>query len=751
MPEYLAPGVFVEETSFRSKSIEGVSTSVAGIVGPARYGPLRGRPEVVTSFGEFRRTFGDDRALALVPATGGDRRDVENHTAHAARAFFDNGGKQLYVVRTAGAVNEFPSANARLPLPAALDLPNGYARLQARFPGAYGNFHLEVRWRDRESLLQAETVAAPADLTPLFVRIGAVPPAAIGANPPAGLPANDVALVGAARARVAQNGERSLEIELAHAEVVDLATNQPVAGLAGTLTVNVTPDVARTLLMVHAFVRRPARAGAGVFPVALDLRGLAPAALEPLLGRHLGAGRTPRLLVGTCDGARIAFPAALNNLLDPLDPPPAAGQPALGATLANALDLPATLLAAMAPGAVLLTALPLRFDLDVRVGGADGEVVYTFADVALDPAAARNLAAALPETPARSGDAREMPVFARLGLGAIAAADQAGALALSLWRQFDGALAAARAPRFVVALAGGDDGAEPVAQDYAGESDEQLGSTGLVALEEVEDVSIVMAPAAAADPGQHAGVVLAMQSHCRKMRYRVGVVDSERGMSFNDVRDLRNQFSDDRLALYYPWVVVPDPNRAGSELLLPPAGFVAGTYARTDVARGVHKAPANEVVFGALRFEVAINKFQQELLNPESVNCLRSFPRLGHRIWGGRTLGADPEWRYVNVRRYFLFLERSIDKSTQWVVFEPNGERLWSNVRDTVEAFLFNEWKEGHLLGSSPKEAYFVRCDRTTMTQNDLDNGRLICLVGVAPLRPAEFVIFRVGQKTADA
>ena len=146
-----------------------------------------------------------------------------------------------------------------------------------------------------------------------------------------------------------------------------------------------------------------------------------------------------------------------------------------------------------------------------------------------------------------------------------------------------------------------------------------------------------------------------------------------------------------------------------------------------------------------------VNKAQQELLNPEGINCFRYYEGRGMRLWGARTMSSDPEWKYVNVRRYFAYLEHSIDKGTQWAVFEPNGERLWANVRRTIEDFLFNEWQMGALLGDKPEKAYFVRCDRSTMTQNDLDNGRLVCLIGVAPLKPAEFVIFRIGQWTADA
>ena len=165
----------------------------------------------------------------------------------------------------------------------------------------------------------------------------------------------------------------------------------------------------------------------------------------------------------------------------------------------------------------------------------------------------------------------------------------------------------------------------------------------------------------------------------------------------------------------------------------------------------MHKAPANEVVRGALRFEPSVNFGQQELLNPIGVNCLRLLNGRGLRVWGARTISSDPEWKYLNVRRYFNYLGASIDRGTQWAVFEPNGELLWANVRGTIGDFLYNEWRNGALLGTKPEEAFFVRCDRTTMTQNDLDNGRLICLIGVAVVKPAEFVIFRIGQKTADA
>ena len=156
-------------------------------------------------------------------------------------------------------------------------------------------------------------------------------------------------------------------------------------------------------------------------------------------------------------------------------------------------------------------------------------------------------------------------------------------------------------------------------------------------------------------------------------------------------------------------------------------------------------------VRGVLRFSRNVNKGEQDVLNPEGINCLRFFEGRGYRVWGARTISSDPEWTYINVRRLFIYLEHSIDRATQWAVFEPNNEELWLKIRLTIEGFLYDVWRSGALLGARPEDAYFVRCDRTTMSQSDLDNGRLICLIGVAPTKPAEFVIFRIGQWTADA
>jgi len=228
------------------------------------------------------------------------------------------------------------------------------------------------------------------------------------------------------------------------------------------------------------------------------------------------------------------------------------------------------------------------------------------------------------------------------------------------------------------------------------------------------------------------------------------VVDCGDKQSVSGVRELRAKFNSKYVAIYYPWICILDPITR-QQIHVPPSGFVAGIYARNDITRGVYKAPANEVVTLSIGFERLLNKGQQDVLNPEGINCFRYFEGRGYLLWGVRMATDDPEWKYVNLRRYFAYLERSVDRGTQWAVFEPNGPDLWANVRRTIEGFLLNEWSNGALLGDTPSKAFFVRCDRSIMTQNDLDNGRLVCLIGVAPIRPAEFVIFRIGQWTGEA
>lgn len=240
-----------------------------------------------------------------------------------------------------------------------------------------------------------------------------------------------------------------------------------------------------------------------------------------------------------------------------------------------------------------------------------------------------------------------------------------------------------------------------------------------------------------------------MVGHCERMLYRTAALDTPASLLPADALDFRNLRSSTHAALYYPWVTVAHPID-GSRVSVPPAAMMTGIWARSDNARGVIKAPANEVIRSALDLEIRVSKPQQELLNPQGVNCLRFFPGPGFQVWGARTISEDPEWKYLSIRRYFNYLEKSIDEGTQWVVFEINGPALWTAVRHTIEGFLLTEWRSGALLGAKPEQGFFVRCDASTMTSDDLDNGRLIVQIGVSAARPAEFVIFRISQLTAS-
>jgi uncharacterized protein len=277
-------------------------------------------------------------------------------------------------------------------------------------------------------------------------------------------------------------------------------------------------------------------------------------------------------------------------------------------------------------------------------------------------------------------------------------------------------------------------------------------TSALDVLAAVDDISIIAAPGSSglAPTTAHAVAEALIDQAEVPGAHRFAVLDAPRGATIAEIRAYRAQYDSQYAALYYPWLTVAGAE-AGETTVVPPSGHVCGIYSRVDNERGVHKAPANEVVHGIIGFERAINKADQDLLNPEGINCFRNFEGRGLHLWGARTVSSDPEWKYVSIRRYMIYLNQSIDHGLQWTVFEPNEKSLWAQVRQTVENFLYREWTSGALQGQRPDSAFFVRCDRTTMTQNDVSDGRLVCQIGVAMLRPAEFTIFSVSRKTADA
>ena len=288
--------------------------------------------------------------------------------------------------------------------------------------------------------------------------------------------------------------------------------------------------------------------------------------------------------------------------------------------------------------------------------------------------------------------------------------------------------------------------------EYVGDA---AARTGFGGLETIDEITIVAVPdlmgayqRGAIDAEGVRTVQHAVISHCEQMGDRVAILDTPPGLSAQQVRAWRNDEAgyDSRYAtLYYPWVRVFDP-ALGRNTTVPPSGHIAGVWARSDAERGVHKAPANEVVRGAVDLEIRLSRGEQDLLNPIGVNCVRAFPGRGIRVWGARTLSSDPAWRYLNVRRLFNYLEESILLGTQWVVFEPNDDRLWSSIRRNVTAFLTEEWRRGALFGRTADEAFYVKCDRDNNPQESIDQGRVVCEIGVAPVKPAEFVVFRLAQ-----
>jgi phage tail sheath protein FI len=623
MPEYLAPGVYVEEVSFRSKSIEGVGTTTTGFVGPTRYGPLYDPPDVLTSLADFELVYGDGQQLDFQGTL------VDNYMWQAARAFFTEGGQRLYVRRIYQGLSESQPANDQ---GGTATGTLGDLTIDARHPGAYGNFHVRLTLQLGTSVLATQgNPARPV------VR---------------GLSDFDVVLVThggnqdflSARSYLDEtSGQRSWRFvtdgqsPVTSIELADLTTSDKVQ--------IVTVDVS----------------------VALN---------EP--------GAVPRVWAGLPLDPRHQLGGAPDSLTAIFD-----------RTAQSALGMPIVIDHGVAETGLAI--LQTLFDHSPAFSPPDTDVQLGLLDPASKPAN----------------------------------------------RSLD------------VLLREGDDGQNPSDAYYEGaqrQSDDA--KTGLLALEDVDDIAIVAAPGSthgysSNQDAAHA-IVNSLVAHAEKMRYRIAVVDCGDGMTVAKVREMRAQFDSSYAAFYYPWIRILDPitNRPNT---MPPSGFVAGIYARNDIERAVYKAPANEVVTLAIGFEQVLNKAQQEVLNPEGINAFRFFEGRGYRLWGARTMSSDPEWKYVNLRRYFAFLEHSIDRGTQWAVFEPNGEALWANVRRTIGDFLFDQWQNGALLGDKAEKAYFVRCDRSTMTQNDLDNGRLVCLIGVAPLRPAEFVIFRIGQWTADA
>ncbi|HYO61919.1 MAG TPA: phage tail sheath subtilisin-like domain-containing protein [Actinomycetota bacterium] len=290
--------------------------------------------------------------------------------------------------------------------------------------------------------------------------------------------------------------------------------------------------------------------------------------------------------------------------------------------------------------------------------------------------------------------------------------------------------------------------------DYIGSSARRTGFAGLEAVDEVTMLCVpdLMSGAVHQNGNIDVDVVKKIQgemiAHCEQMGDRMAILDAPPNLTAEEVNDWRMDRAghDSKFAaLYWPWIEILDPSN--KRLCMPASGHIAGVWARSDATRGVHKAPANEVVRGLVDLERNVSSLEQDLLNPNGINCLRTFSGRGTRIWGARTLATtDKSWMYINVRRLFNYIEESILEGTDWAVFEPNDYALWAKMRRTISAFLTNEWRKGALFGLNPEQAFYVKCDEETNPPSQVDKGYVTCEIGIAPVKPAEFVVFRVQQ-----
>ncbi len=805
MVELLAPGVYTIETSFRARSIQGVGTSTTGFIGMARSGPVGGPPQLITSFAEFERIYG---GLTDLNATGLGTAPKTNFAAHAVRAFFNEMGARVYFSRAFSPVADNQGGHAKVILKDAG--PESFV-IKSRFPGSAGNGRLDVseavtpvtdevlknapigamaRSRGKsETSASLQATARPAVIEPgaelrVAVDSGAVATATLNAAPAIiswDLPGASVAIPAGASLIITIDGLRQIiplggdgSNRTSNEIVIAIRAGLQRASIARnaetiTITSGVTGSGISMTLEANAVLGAPAttQAGSGISRMdALTASDLNAALVTGgVLGVRASTSGTDGRMILTSDTAgvnsRVDISTTDADVLTALGFQQDTADGAAGAAQVffvrdSAAQVGWKKYTLNGGGTAWITDNTL---VDPKAElGTDGYLVavnfiYVNADDVLVSYEAMSLVDGHPryfksrmktlsdqdifngaQEPVADPLKTEVP-------SAMNAVDVHAALFLGAPETGNGVKSTSHV------LAKGSDGALPSLSEW---------DAALNELERYDDISIVAAPGSSAYSLVGASVRGSLRTHAANSGFRIAVLDPPLGETLDSLRNTRGEIDSNYAALYAPWVRIANPlARPGNEsipreLLVPPSGAVCGIYARNDQLRGVHKTPANEVIRSAIGFETDYNQAQQGVLNPLGINCLRTLKGRGHRIYGGRLATSDREVLYVSDRRYLNFIKRSLYESMQWAVFEPNGPDLWTNVREAVASFLYNQWFNGALFGATPGEAFFVICDRSVMTQADLDNGRMVCQVGLALLKPAEFVIFNIGQKTAD-
>jgi len=795
MPEYLSPGVYIEEQDTGPEPIEGVSTSVTGFVGVTQRGPLDTLPPVlVTSFPEFIRIFGG----YFTPSFSGAAPTPSspwpyNLLPHAVAGFFNNGGKHLYIKRVAAnppppytlgsvvVINGSPSSGSYQVgdvLTIAGGTTSNAATIQVAAVSSSGAI-------TSVTVLNAGSYTVNPSLTPNTPGAGSLsgvsgatfnltmlPTPALSATASEGLQ-NNVATPQIVTYLTASAGSSQLTLSLeslrgiVHGSTITLTQVKNGVTTAGFANVDSYNDANGSVTLATALAAKAPNALPTVFYPQCTT-------VSVTNGAFTVKADGPPSVVPPYFALSAANPGAWGNNIE-LEIQPSSRAMAQVISIAASLDV-----VVLNSTANFYVGAIVEFNRGTTkvykkvsaILGSSIQVTQAFAATTdLDPNGG-----ASPTTTARTC---EFDVFASYGTVSesfqgltlddstryyYATAINNGSTLLAVppvspanaahpYPCDNNTTDPSTLPMAIdglnVPMAAGTDGGFPSANDYVGNDGGPGNRTGLAALIDVDQISIIAVPGVT-DPATQGALI----AQCETLKYRFAILDpnpipSSSVTPLSAIQTQRLLFDTKYAAIYFPSLIVGDP-LTDNNLTVPPSGHMAGIYAQTDDSRGVWKAPANVVINSILGLEVKLNKADQDILNPEpnNINALRDFTAQGRglRVYGARCITSDEEWKYISVRRLFIFLEASLDQGTQWAVFEPNDQRLWNRLIQSVSAFLTTVWREGGLMGATADQAFFVKCGYDTMSQDDIDNGRLIMEVGVAPVFPAEFVIIRIGQ-----
>ena len=686
LPEYLSPGVYVEEVDTGSKPIEGVSTSTVGMVGVTEKGRTDGLPQLVTSFADFERKFGG--------YLGTDIEQDKRFFAYAAEAFFQNGGQRLYVKRVIAddAVASEAQSETYVSTRLARDTP-------------VVETGINDDDRKKVTLLSLRGIDTNTKLT--FVKL------------------NDDGT---------ESSDKDSDM------VID--SYDPVRN---TVKLNSALD--------HKFEKKNTRVKLDVIPanIPTDVNNPSNDSVKFLAANKGKWGDSIAIKIYPASKAKSQIIEVIGTTI----------------TIPTSTQFKLKSAANFSIGAIIV-----YDDGDSkqyrRIENIENDTItldskFTDNSAVVDTAtpATKTVSTCEFRVVASYEDQTESFEFLTTNPDTShyyynkihdksSLIDVTDMYETTSYTQTDPFDQPCGTDGLNLAFTAGDDGSLPGSNDFIGTDNGPGNKTGIKALEDIDEVSIIAAPGITDEDVQNELIL-----QCELLKDRFAILDGLKASSdLEDIKAFRSRYDTKYAALYFPWLLRNDP-LDNVNIYVPPAGYLAGIYARSDVERGVHKAPANEVVKGIKDLKYSLNKREHDILNPYpvNINVIRDFrsSNRGIRVWGARCITSDSDWKYVNVRRLFIFIEDSIEKGTQWVVFEPNDEPLWARVRRSVTNFLTRVWRDGALQGSTPEEAFFVKCDRTTMTQDDIDTGKLIMQIGIAPVKPAEFVIFRIGQWTGGS